>query len=447
MRDLLRHHYVVCVLLILAFSFVTRVWNLHTPENYVFDEVYHAVTVKLIARDDARAYEWWNAAPEPNTAVDWLHPPLAKLTQAAAVRIAGENAFGWRISSVLFGVGLILVTILLTEKMTKSKIVALTAGTIASLDGLLLVQSRIAMNDIHVSFFILLTVLFYILYRQKKSVLYLVVAAVSAGLAVASKWSGVFIVGWLMTIEGSILLLETTSLKTALRNSLKFLGFALMLTGITTLIYFGSYSQMFLQGKSFDHFVNLHKQIWRYQTTLDATHPYQSRPLEWFFDTKPVWYYVNYVDQAARADIYAFGNPLLQWTGVIAVVFFLTYLAASVWNTALSRKAIKTKLLTITTSPELLLLSAYAFVWTPWFFSPRIMFYYHYTPAVPFLSILIAIFLWKLWATKVIFARIVVIILTVLISLTFFVWYPHWTGIPMPYFMKDSVYFVFEGWK
>lgn len=447
MRDLLRHHYVVCVLLILAFSFVTRVWNLHNPENYVFDEVYHAVTVKLIAQDDARAYEWWNAAPEPNTAVDWLHPPLAKLTQAAAVRIAGENSFGWRISSVLFGVGVIFMVILLTEKLTKSKIIALTAGSIAALDGLLLVQSRIAMNDIHVSFFIILSMLFYILYRQKKSVLYLVLTAVAAGLAVASKWSGLFIVGWLLAIEGIFSLLEITSAKKILKSSLKYLGFSLLLLGITTLLYFGSYTQMFLQGKSLDHFVNLHKQIWRYQTTLDATHPYQSRPLEWFFDTKPVWYYVEYVDQSSRADIYAFGNPVLQWTGVIAVVFFVTFLAAVFWKNLVNKKSIRTQLNSIIASPEFLILTAYAFVWTPWFFSPRIMFYYHYTPAVPFLSILIAIFFWRLWSTKVFYTQIIVITLAVLIGAVFIIWYPHWTGIAVPYFLKDTIYFVFEGWK
>ena len=77
-HTILKKYYGPLLLAILAFAFFTRMFQLHIPEEYYFDEVYHAVTAKLVARNDPRAYEWWHPAPEPNTAIEWLHPPLAK---------------------------------------------------------------------------------------------------------------------------------------------------------------------------------------------------------------------------------------------------------------------------------------------------------------------------------------------------------------------------------
>lgn len=89
------------LVLILLFAFFTRLYNVQFPENYYFDEVYHAMTAKLVARNDPRAYEWTHGDTiEPNTYVEWLHPPMAKYAQAAMINLVGENAVGWRLSSV-----------------------------------------------------------------------------------------------------------------------------------------------------------------------------------------------------------------------------------------------------------------------------------------------------------------------------------------------------------
>lgn len=103
MSGLLQKYGGTVLLFILAFAYLTRMYQLNIPERYMFDEVYHAVTSKLIAQNDPRAFEWWNPPPEPDTAVDWLHPPIAKYTQAFFILIFGDNSFGWRYSSVLFG--------------------------------------------------------------------------------------------------------------------------------------------------------------------------------------------------------------------------------------------------------------------------------------------------------------------------------------------------------
>jgi len=87
----------ILVLSLIIFAFAFRVFRLSIPTNYIFDEVYHVPTLRAYSQNNPAGYEWWQTAPEPNTAYDWLHPPLAKLIQAASVKILGDNSFAWRL--------------------------------------------------------------------------------------------------------------------------------------------------------------------------------------------------------------------------------------------------------------------------------------------------------------------------------------------------------------
>jgi dolichyl-phosphate-mannose-protein mannosyltransferase len=532
------------LLAILAFAFATRVYRLHLPEKYIFDEVYHAVTAKLIARNDPRAFEWWNPAPEPSTAVDWLHPPVAKYTQAASMLVFGETSFGWRFSSALFGVGVIYLTYLLGKKVFNHEAVGLLAAWLASLDGLLLVQSRIAMNDIHVTFFILLTLILYWRHRQLGKTwewlpgtgLSLLKVGLTAGLAMATKWSGVYVLVLVLGFESWDLLgyvwklwqgIVSNSTSSKVNRSRQFkqnlinitrtkiaLFLSLIILPIT--IYIASYTTMFIQGKTLictqqkqiqtecyferiqlgkytlwegytSHFVSLHRQIWWYQTHLDATHSFQSRPWQWFLNLRPVWIDVDYGENTI-ANIYAFGNPVLFWAGAVSVVISGGYIlwTSILWFShsivaaqlrKLSKSSKKStqqqefnKLLKISPTFHKLfyLLISYLIVWTPWFASPRIMFFYHYTPAVPTMSILLGFGLWKLWGWKssaankssnshhtqifdfidqVKVGRVFVTITVLATLVAFITWYPNWTGIAVPKDFADAVYFGVKGWK
>lgn len=499
MKHTLQVYYRPILILILAFSFFTRIVRLDVPQRYIFDEVYHALTAKLIARGDPRAFEWWNLPVEPNTAVDWLHPPIAKYTQALAIKILGENSFAWRLSSVLFGVLVIAGVAKLADEIFEDKAISLLAAFLASLDGLLLVQSRIAMNDIHVTFFILLTLIFY----QKKikqktsqqSNKYLLLTAISAGLAMGTKWSGLFVLLFVWLWEGLLLIkkIKSASLKSRLNWLITRI---IILVIIPIAVYIASYGLMFYQGKSLicnqqtpiegqcyfetlkwknkvifegyiSHFFELHRQIWWYQTNLDATHSYQSRPLQWFLDTRPVWFHIERADDDHVANIYSFGNPLLFWTGDfligITLIFLLkntfTYLitklpqhriakinkffSLKVWKIKLSKlpqKNIKNQFINL-----LFVFSAYLIVWLPWQFSPRIMFFYHYTPAVPLLCIIIAYWLVKMCQFKSL--KPIVFLVIILILLIFILWYPNWTAISMPDWWVNNLYFALKSWK
>ncbi len=415
--------------LILLFSFATKIYKVWLPERYYFDEVYHAVTAKLYARNDPKGYEWGHDKPEPNTAIEWLHPPLAKLTQAGGILIFGENSFGWRISSVLFGVGVTWATFMVAYEFTKSRKVALLAAFLVSIDGLILAQSRIAMNDIHVTFFILLSVLFYAKWKASPpKISLLLLTGLFTGLAMASKWSGVFLLG-IFGLDQLISLIAKFIKNKKLPSFDLLSNFFICFVSLPLLIYFLSFAQFFIQGHSWRQFETLHYKILNYQTTLKATHPRQSTPIQWALDARPVWMYTASPSEETTKNIYNLGNPFIFWGGLLALLW-LTY------------KIVKTK-----NNNYLLLLFAYLLVWTPWLLSPRIMFFYHYTPAVPFLVIILAIGLVSLISSKIKIFKYVVYFFVFLCFLWFLVFYPHLTGLPVAKSFAEKVYFIIPSWK
>ncbi|MBN1915977.1 phospholipid carrier-dependent glycosyltransferase [Candidatus Dojkabacteria bacterium] len=415
--------------LILLFSFVTRIYRVWIPAEYYFDEVYHAVTAKLYARNDPSGYEWWHDEPEPGTAVEWLHPPIAKLTQALGIILIGENSLGWRISSVVFGVGVVMATFLVANKLSKSRKVALLSAILLSLDGLVFVQSRIAMNDIHVTFFILMSVFFYSKWKDsQEKQLNLVLSGVFTGIAIATKWSGVFLLGIFIIDQLLTWMPRMISRK-------KFPSFALLsnlfinFIFLPVLIYVLSFSQFFLQGHSWKQFEGLHSQIWHYQTSLEATHPRQSSPIEWVLDLKPVWMYVNYDSGDKVGNIYNLGNPLIFFGGLIGILGIVYTI-------------IRTK-----NRNYILLVLAYLIVWLPWMFSPRIMFFYHYLPAVPFLTIILSIFLMSMINAKSRLIKYLAYLFLFACAIWFFLFYPYLTGLPVSKEFVSKVYYILPGWK
>lgn len=422
---------------IVLFAFITRVWHLSYPNRYMFDEVYHVVTAKLIQTGNPDAFDWHAQSPEPDTAIDWLHPPIAKYTQAASMAVLGQNSFGWRFSSAVFGTGVILATYALSMVLFKKHTLALLASFLASLDGLLLVQSRIAMNDIHVTLFILLTLLATYKALEEKTERWLWLTGIFAGLAISSKWSGAFALAMAGGLIGVTWLKKNMALlpKWQKIEWLEAGKIAVALIVVPVTIYLASYTPIFIQGDGWKQLVGLHQQIWWYQTNLDASHSYQSQPWQWFINARPVWYFVEY-GRESISNIYAQGNIILHSVGVLIVVMSTPLLLARVGHK-------KSKHV----PPLLFTLVAYFFVWLPWTISPRIMFYYHYAPAVPLLCIIIAFWLHKMWSENTKQNRVFVALFLLAASISFIVWLPNWIGLPVTQNFADTVYFGLSSWK
>lgn len=377
------------IFIILAIGLVFRLWRINQPANYVFDEVYHVPSLRAFAQNNPAAFDVYAQAPEPNTAYDWLHPPLAKLFQAGSVLIFGDNSFAWRFPAAVFGTVATAGVYFLTLAVTQKNQLAVLAALIFSFDNLQLTMSRIAMNDIFVTAWILWAMAWFYGKHWWR-------AGLATGLALATKHSAILLLPlfFIWSFKGGF-------------TWKKLLPIAIL----TPLIYLLSYGQFWWQGHSWQQFVDLHRQIYWYQTHLDATHDYQSTAWQWILLIRPVWFHVQYFTDKI-ANIYNLGNPLIFWLGVVALT-------------------------TIKTNAYLLL--AFLSLWLPFIFSPRIMFLHHYLPALGVLTVIEGIWLGSL-SVKVRMA------ILVSISLTFIWFYPLNTALPIP---KDwlSYWFWLKSWR
>jgi Gpi18-like mannosyltransferase len=121
----------------------------------------------------------------------------------------GSNSFAWRFPGVLAGAGMAACLYLLTRLLFRRRTVAVFAGLVVLLDGMLYAQSRIAMNDTYAGFFIVAayTVLAYLLIRDREGhrsrralLLGLPTLGILLGLALASKWVGAYAIGGVVLI-------------------------------------------------------------------------------------------------------------------------------------------------------------------------------------------------------------------------------------------------------
>ncbi|MBD3279316.1 MAG: phospholipid carrier-dependent glycosyltransferase [Candidatus Pacebacteria bacterium] len=415
---------------ILIFALIVRLYHLGSPPQKYFDEVYHLPAAQLILHHDSRAFEWWHGPiDEQGNYFDWLHPPLAKYFQALSMQIWGESVWAARLSSVIFGVGVVGLTYLLAQALFQRTQVSLLAAGLVSLDGLLLVQSRIVMNDIQASFWLLASLWAYLQHQRsqhQQARFWLLVTGGLFGLGLATKWSGLLALVLILIWELG------QKLQQKKYHQLPLVIFSLILTPLA--VYLLIFLPMFWQGKNLAQWLELHQQIIWYQFHRDANHAYASQPWQWVLNLRPVWYWQGQAQAGYTANIYALGNPVLLLAGALAAV---------IWLFRVTKKTITHWF----SNHYLFLWLSYLVVWLPWIFSPRILFFYHYTLAVPLLMIILAVSLSWLWQRVHSGAQSLVLTILALSLLSFVIFYPHWVGLTVSKNLAHAVYFVLPSWK
>lgn len=375
---------------ILVFAAITRLYNLGYPNKYVFDEVYHAFTAKEFALNHKEAWEWWTTPP-PGVAYEWTHPPIAKEVMAVSMILFHSfDSWAWRLPGVLLGILSIYLVCKISLKIFKdNQTVALTSAFIFSIDGLNFVQSRTGMNDVYIVTFVLASILLYFNKKYFWSALFM-------GLAVASKWSGAYLLGFYVVM---------------LFRDKKLPKLPLFII-IPLAVYLLSYLPFFLLGHNLQTWWELQQQMWWYHTGLKAHHDYASSWWSWPFNLYPVWYFVDYHTNGLVSNIFASGNPLVFWAGTAAVVTGAYYFLRG------KAKELFTPLL------------GYFVFYAPWALSPRIMFLYHYCPSIPFMSMILGYQLTPLLSDKT--KKWIFFTVLGLFLLSFLLIYPWLVGIPLP---------------
>jgi len=171
-RELARYALAALCIGLLCLGFVWRLVGLDYPPTLSFDE-HHFV---LNARNYIAGRADWND-----------HPPLGKLVLVPAMLAVGDRELGWRLSSAIFGLAIVALGGLVAAKLFEDRRAGLLAAGFLAIDGFFLSYSRIALIDNPLTAFIYAALA---LMLWARSLRWFVGAAICAGLAVATKWTG-----------------------------------------------------------------------------------------------------------------------------------------------------------------------------------------------------------------------------------------------------------------
>ena len=376
-----------------------------------FDEIYHGRT----------GYEMLHRM----TVYETTHPPLGKDFIMLGIAIFGMTGFGWRFSGTLFGVLLVPLMWCFVRRLTRKPWAGALAGALLAVDFIRFSQSRIATIDIYATFFILLGAYCMVWYCQSVlvngvngSLLPMALGGVAFGLGCASKWTGIYAGGGLAVLYLGVLYARWRQNKPGFQKEFRTaaLGGVLFYIVVPFLIYFASYLPYWWRDPSFglSDWWNCQTYMYWYHSSLEATHPFESRWYTWLLDLRPVWYYLNSgLPAGTKASIAGFYNPVLCLAGLACILLLF-------WRQVSCRGA--------RTGAGVLIL--YAAQLLPWMMVTRCTFLYHYFPSSMFALAAIVLVLAQ-GKDEVRAKRIGLVLLAA--ALVFFVWfYPALSGLPVP---------------
>lgn len=147
---------------LLLVSVLLRALWLDQPDGRtIFDESYYVNAARVMLDIPVASGEPYSGAQpglDPNTE----HPPLGKAIIAGSMALFGDNPYGWRIPSIIFGTAAIALTAGIVLAAGGSSVAALTAAFLLAFDNLAFVHSRIATLDAFLVAFSLLAVFCYL---------------------------------------------------------------------------------------------------------------------------------------------------------------------------------------------------------------------------------------------------------------------------------------------
>jgi dolichyl-phosphate-mannose--protein O-mannosyl transferase len=165
LRDRLNSWVITIVITLIAFF--VRLVNLGYPNKLVFDETYYAKDAWTLWK-----FGYERAWPDKvndqitsgkvdlykDTAAFIVHPPVGKWLIGFGEQLFGMNSFGWRFMPLVFGSLLVLMTIRMARRLSRSTLIGAIAGVLLTFDGLSFAMSRIALLDVFQAFFLVAAV-------------------------------------------------------------------------------------------------------------------------------------------------------------------------------------------------------------------------------------------------------------------------------------------------
>lgn len=413
----------IVTVVLTAIGAVLRIQNLGVPTDRgtpVFDEKHYVPQAWQMLR---------NGGYEDNQGYELVvHPPLGKQIIAAGEWLFGYNGLGWRFTAALAGVLIILLTIRIARRLTRSTLLGAIAGVLVIADGVLHLQSRMGMLDIFLALFVLAA--FGCLLLDRDQVRHRLAVAVRAGwvhespfgprlgfrwwrfgsgvllgLATAVKWSGAY---WVVAFGLLCLAFDVSARKAAgiprpwVGMVRRDLAPALWSLGaIAVLVYLGSWWAWFASETATDrHYVQIQNEAGgpfgfipaalrslalytgnmldfhnNLATPDGDPHPWESKPWTWPMGLRPMLYYhesgsdvTGCGESECVSATMLIGTPALWWLS-------LPLLGWSLWRAVFR-----------TDWRYAAVLVGYGAGFLPWFANlDRQMYFFYATPLAPFL--------------------------------------------------------------
>jgi dolichyl-phosphate-mannose--protein O-mannosyl transferase len=367
--------------------------GIDTPDHPYFDETHYVPAARQLLQTHF-------AVPTLNLE----HPPLAKELMALSIRLFGDNPFGWRTPSALFGALALTGIYLCGRALFDRPRAALWAAAIAGLNQMLFVQARIAMLDIFALAFVLWGLAAFMasfrIQARTRALHY--AAGLCFGLATACKWSGVFAWGMAVAIAAIVLVLRRWGTRFEDPRSTDWYRWDqwadmrpfdwLMCLGLVPLAAYVA-TWLPIYGFAPTALWEAQRRIFQDNATLVTPHPYMSAWPSWPLLVRPVWFLFEKAGDDRYWAVLSLGNPVILWSAIPAVLVCLRD-----WIVERRRDAF-------------LIVASYAALYLAWMMLPRaIGFSFYYLPAATVASLALAYCLFRgearhwLWARWVFLA-------------------------------------------
>lgn len=391
--------------------------NISYMNSTYFDEIYFARTAFDYAND--------------MQAIEWVHPPLGKLIQMLPITVMGMTPFSYRLMGNIAGILMIFVMYIFAKEIFKNRKYAFLAAFLMAFDNFHFSQTRMGTVDSFLVLFIMVSSLFMYKYltlkktatlKEKRKNLFW--CGLFFGLATCVKWTGLYFgLGLAIVFFAKLIFDIINDKKMAKQYGNIILSCILYFVLIPCVIYMLCY---FLfpnvypeKVTSISGLLNQISGMFDYHSTLQADHPFTSKWYTWPIMLRPVWYYVGYPSAGLKSSIVGIGNPAIWWFGVIALIY-----------TLISAVIKKNKV-------NLFIIVMFLSLWLPYVFIGRVMFLYHYFPALPFVMLAIVSFIKYL--TNKFNKKWIPIVYGVIVLILFIWFYPVTSGMTITETYIDSI--------
>ena len=345
-RVVTRNGWIATVVTTLIAAF-TRLWNLGSPHEIMFDETYYVKDAYSIwhlgyegtwAQNANASFVRGNFSMLSPEASFVVHPPLGKWLIATGMEAVGPaSSWGWRLAVALAGIATVFLLCRLVWRLFPSPLLVGLAGLFLAIDGVGITESRIGLLDGFIGFFALAAV--YCIVRDRQSQReriarllegtaagalapkagwrpWMISAGVLLGCACSVKWSGLYLLATIgiMTVIWDGTALRAVKAKVWKLETLVSRGWGnfMKLVPVAGVTYLLTWFGWFMNPSAYKHgwaaaeraagrgswlpdsiadFIEYHRAIYEFHVGLSTPHSYMAKPSGWLLQMRPTSFY------------------------------------------------------------------------------------------------------------------------------------------------------------